>query len=408
MTTPLHQFAVAGLLLTACHSGQIPDPVAPSPAWGNLESGPYQVGLSVLLLRDTTRPGLALDSTSIPPPGRPMQIVVWYPAATATGGAMTLRQYLELGAGALGPEAATAERRRQLVDDFTAEPLAHGIAQSALDSVLGLPMRAIQGAPRGKGRFPLVVFLHSPVWGASVMSEYLASRGFVVAAVESKGARQAPYRLSRENLDAMVLDAAFVVARMRREPYVNQRLGIVGMSNGSIAAMALQLSGPVPEAVVSLDGGIGEGAGGTYLGERSQGVPTRFTVPLLHLYSPDNPHLDFQYLRSYQASERLLVEVDHLRHRDFLAGGALERLMPGAFGEAPPQASLGFEIVCRYTAQFLEWRLADNEQAGAYLAAPPEAHGVPPAFLNIERLPALAGPGQSGDRESGRAYRLPH
>jgi hypothetical protein len=253
-------------------------------------------------------------------------------------------------------------------------------------------MRAIQSAPRANGRFPLVVFLHSSVWGASVMSEYLASRGFVVAAVESKGARQAPYRLSRENLDAMVLDAAFVVARMRRESYVNERLGIVGMSNGSIAAMALQLSGLVPEAVVSLDGGIGEGAGGTYLGERSQGVPTRFTVPLLHLYGPDNPHLDFQYLRSYEASERLLVEVDHLRHRDFLAGGALERLMPGAFGEAPPQASLGFEIVCRYTDQFFEWRLAGSAQAGDYLAAAPETHGVPPGLLTIERLPALAVP----------------
>jgi hypothetical protein len=234
----MHRLLLAGLLLlSACHSGRAPEPETPSPIWGNLETGSYRVGLSVLFARDTTRPGLALDSTSIPQPGRPMQIV--------------------------------------------------------------------------------------------------------------------------------------------------------GMSNGSIAAMALQLSGLVPEAVVSLDGGIGEGAGGTYLGERSQGVPTRFTVPLLHLYGPDNPHLDFQYLRSYEASERLLVEVDHLRHRDFLTGGALEPLMPGAFGEAPPRASLGFEVVCRYTDRFLEWRLAGNAQAGAYLAAAPEAYGIPADLLTIERLPAL-------------------
>ena len=387
----MHRLTFAGLLLLcACHSGQVAEPVAPSPVWGGLESGPYRVGLSVLFLRDTTRPGLAVDSTSTPQPGRPMQIVVWYPATAGEGDPVTLRQYVELSAGALGPPGGTVERRSDMVSNFTIPALVHGATQAAVDSVLRLRMAAIPDAPRAKGRFPLVVFLHATVWRASVMSEYLASHGLVVAELESKGAREIPYRLSRENLDAMVLDAAFVVARMRREPYVNQRLGIIGMSNGSIAAVALQLSGPVPDGVVSLDGGIGEPAGGTYLGERSEGVPTRFTVPLLHLYSPDNPHLDFQYLRSYQFADRLLIEVDHLRHLGFLTDGALERLMPSDLSKAPTQAALGFEIVCRYTDQFLEWRLTGNGQARDYLVAPPEMHGVPAGLVTIERLPAKA------------------
>lgn len=316
-----------------------------------------------------------------------MQIVIWYPASAASREPVTFRDYVALSAGALGLQAATADRRRQLIETFAAGPSSHGISRAAIDSVLGTTMRAQLDAPRAAGRFPLVVFLHTSPWGASVMSEYLASHGFVVAAIESKGARDAAYRLSRENLDAMVLDAAFTVARMRREPNVGPQLGVIGMSNGSIAALALQLAGTVPGAVVSLDGGIGERAGGTYLGERLRTASTSISVPLLHLYSPDNPHLDFQYLRSYESSPRMLVRVGHLRHGDFLTGGALERVLPGAFGAAPAESSTGFELVCRYTLNFLRWRLEGDDGGGRFLAERPEANGAPEGLLTVERLP---------------------
>jgi len=316
-----------------------------------------------------------------------MQIVIWYPASAASREPVAFRDYVEVSAGVLGSQAATADRRRQLVEAFAAGPSSNGITRPTIDSLLGSPMRATLNAPKAPGRFPLVVFLHASPWGASVMSEYLASHGFVVAAIESKGARDAAYRLSRENLDAMVLDAAFTVQRMRREPNVGPRIGVIGMSNGSIAALALQLAGTVPDAVVSLDGGIGERAGGTYIGERLRTASATISVPLLHLFSPDNPHLDFQYLRSYAASPRMLVRVGHLRHGDFLTGGALERVLPGAFGSAPAEASTGFELVCRYTVNFLRWRLADDEQARRFIAQRPEANGAPEGLLSVERLP---------------------
>jgi hypothetical protein len=316
-----------------------------------------------------------------------MQIVIWYPASADSRAPRTLRDYVELSAGTLGVQAATTERRRQLVEAFATTPLSNGITRSAIDAVLGAPMRAHLDAPRAAGRFPLVVFLHASPWGASVMSEYLASHGLVVAAIESKGAREPAYRLSRENLDAMVADAAFTLARLRGEPNVAPQFGVIGMSNGSIAALALQLSGTTPGAVVSLDGGIGERAGGTYLGERLRTAPTTISVPLLHLYSPDNPHLDFQYLRSYEASPRILIRVGRLRHGDFLAGGALERALPGAFGTAPAEASTGFEFICRYTLNFLRWRLAADERSRRFIAAQPEANGAPTDLLTVERLP---------------------
>ncbi|NOT09757.1 MAG: hypothetical protein HOP28_16310 [Gemmatimonadales bacterium] len=385
----MRRLTLVCLLVSGCTTSAPTGVPLPSPSWSRLERGPHRVGLSVLSERDSSRPSFQASST--PTPGRPMQIVVWYPAAVAAGEPATLRHYIELSAGTLGPDSGTTERRRQLADDFIRERLANGLGRPAIDSVLHEPMGAMLGVPRARGRFPLLVFLHTTPWGASAMSEYLASHGFVVAAIESKGAQEAAYRLSRENLDAMVLDAAFTVSRMRREVNVDERLGIIGMSNGSIAAVALQLVGIVPQGVVSLDGGIGERAGGTYLAQRSGGDLKKFTVPLLHLYGPDNPSLDFQYLRSYEAASRMLVQVGRLRHRDFLTYGLLERALPGAFGTAPPEASIGFEAVSRYTRNFLQWHMTGNARARRFLADSAERN-APPGLLTIERLPTRIAP----------------
>jgi hypothetical protein len=315
-----------------------------------------------------------------------MQIIVWYPVERGTAPFATLQHYVELSAGTLGIESASVESRRRLVDEFIERRQSNGNARQMIEAVLNVPMRASIDAPRAEGRFPLVVFLHSSAWGASVMSEYLASHGFVVAAIESKGARDATYKLSRENLDAMVADAVFTIERMRKETNVGKALGVIGMSNGAIAALALQLTGKSPHAIVSLDGGIGERTGGVFLDERLGGSPRRFTVPLLHLYTPDNPNLDLTYLRSYQNSSRTLIQVGRLRHGDFLTDGALERVLPGALGSAPPDVTNGFDAACRLTKNFLRAHLAGDRRAVSEFAAKHESNGL----LTVETLPVVA------------------
>jgi hypothetical protein len=80
--------------------------------------------------------------------------------------------------------------------------------------------------------------------------------------------------------------------------------------------------------------------------------------------------------------------MGHLRHSDFLAGGAIERIIPGAFGPAPAEAAIGFELVSRYTHHFLQWHLTGLERSRSFLAAPPETNGAPPGLLQIERIAA--------------------
>jgi hypothetical protein len=368
-----HTFAFLCLVAVACHTSRSVEPSRSPALWGGLPRGPHDVGLTQLFARDIARPSLTPGGA-----GREVQIVIWYPAERTATRPLALRDYVEVSAGLLG--SPTDDRRRELVERFAAEPLKHGHSRARIDSVLSLSMAGVLDAPHGTGRFPLVVFLHAAPWTASVMSEYLASHGFVVAAIESKGVREVPYRLSRENLEVMTQDAAFVIARMRREDWVAEQVGIIGMSNGSIAGLGLQLIGPTPAAVVSLDGGIGERAGGTYLAEQTEGSLTRLRSPLLHLYTPDNSFLDFQYIRSYESMDRTLVRLAGLRHADFLTYAALERVMPNAYGPAPRGASAAFETICRYTLSFLRSRLAGARE---------ESVVGPEGLVSVERIPAV-------------------
>ena len=257
------------------------------------------------------------------------------------------------------------------------------------ERLLDAPASALRDAPNATGRFPLVIFAHASPETEFLTAEYLASYGYVVAAVRSRGAQSVEYRLTRDNLDAVVSDLDAAVRRMRIEPNVAAGpAGVIGMSNGAIAAVALQLSTRDIGAIVSLDGGIGENAGGTYLRERSGGDTAKFTAPILHLYTRDNSFLNLEHLRSYTASSRTLVAFDGMRHRDFLSYPAFDRVAARFSGnDARPEGHEGFVWLNRYTLHYLDAHLSHTPHGIEFLNSSPERLGPASASISIERLP---------------------
>jgi predicted esterase len=243
-------------------------------------------------------------------------------------------------------------------------------------------------ARRAAGRYPLVLFAHASVETESVMAEYLASYGYVVAGVRSRGAVDADYRLTRANLDAVTLDLDVAASHMKHEPNVRTgNIAVIGMSNGAIAAVALQLERHDIGAIVSLDGTIGENAGGVYLAEKSSGDAAKFSAPILHVYTPDNEFLNLEHLRGFGASPRLLVAIPELRHRDFLAYAAFDRAVPEFSGASfSARAHTGFVWVNRYALHFIDAFLRSSRHGAAFLQAEPTAQGVPSDLLQVERL----------------------
>jgi hypothetical protein len=322
-----------------------------------------------------------------------MPIAIWYPADTRGAAPLQLRDYVAASDVALSGRADPAAA----VTRFAGDMKSRAAAAAPIDRLLDVSMFAVRDAAPQPGRFPLVLFAHASPETQSIMSEYLASHGFVVAGIRSRAALDLAYRLSRENLDVMVADLGFVWSRMQQEPNVRPgAAGVIGMSNGSIGAVALQLKAPVVAGVVSLDGGIGEDAGGQFLQERSGGDLSRLRTPILHFYSPGNQHLNLAHLQSYQASTRILVFVRGMRHQDFLNYAMFNHVVPGIDSSASEDARPGFEWVTQYTRRFLDALLNTDTASGDWLMSSPESHGVPAGLFTVQRLsPGTAGAPQT-------------
>src|SRR4051812_21395262 len=209
---------------------------ASSKFWEPLESGPHQVGFRLIFETDRSRPALPPATGD----GREIPIAVWYPATATPKTPLRLRDYVMAAEQTL--IGVVPENPEALVEAFAKPGLANGATKGDLDRLLDSATMAGRDLPPASGRFPLVLFAHSSPQDESVMCEYLASHGYVVAAVRSRAVNDVAYKLSRENLDAMVADNVFVAERMRHESNVSDAaIGVIGMSNGSIAALALQL-----------------------------------------------------------------------------------------------------------------------------------------------------------------------
>jgi hypothetical protein len=341
-----------------------------SPFFTTLRLGPLAVGVRLIVETDRSRPALPDSSDTS---GRVMPIAIWYPSAGRDARATPMRvdDYIRLSAAALSGRASD-----EGVDAFH-QRYRDGPAHT-VDELRQAPMAAVRDAEPLGGPFPLVLFAHAAPDSQSLMAEHLASHGFIVAAVRSRGAGELAYRLSRENLDAMAADLEFAWARLQREPSVRPGpAAFIGMSNGAIAAMAVQLSRPIVAGVVSLDGGIGEDAGGTYLRERSGNRPRLLGAPLVHFYTEPNPHLNLAHLRGYDAASRTLIRVADMRHVDFLNDAMFTSFLQGDVQSR--QATESFTWVARYTLRFVQ--AAFSGKAAGWLA---DAEPAPPEVMTIE------------------------
>jgi hypothetical protein len=326
---------------------------AVAPAWGELKPGRFQVGYRALLVHDAARP--ALDASE---PGRRMLVSVWYPARPA-GQRMTLGGYVELSGHPADPSAMTEAQRADARDRFVRQRTADGAAEPEVRRLLEEATEAGRDAPPQPGRFPLVVFIHSDPLGESVMSEYLASNGFIVAATESQGSFQRAYRLSVADLETMVRDAESVVRAARAQaPAAPGRFAAIGMSNGALAAVKLAMRNADLRAIVSLDGTIGEQAAARVIPGDAYYDLARISAPIAHFYTDRNAYLQLDLLKGWSRSPRFLVLMREVRHPEFLAYAEFERFVPRIAGRSEGAATSEYEWLCKKTLAFLEAALA--------------------------------------------------
>jgi predicted dienelactone hydrolase len=201
--------------------------------------GAYAVGVRSMHFRESGQPDvLAYDAArgSAPLGDRNLEVEIWYPAKPARG--------------------AKAERYQGSLPSEPPAPPAH----------FTIPGLAVRDAPASGGRYPLIVFSHgmsNDVAAFSWLTENLASKGYVVAAIRHGDPAIVDRAKFPETVFRRPLDVAFVARSLEEqlgaERLVDpERVGLVGYSMGGYGVLAAGggLLDPKGGAVQLVPGGL--------------------------------------------------------------------------------------------------------------------------------------------------------
>jgi hypothetical protein len=236
------------------------------PLWGNLRPGPYAVGFTARFEYDysrTFRPKIDLDGNPVKGNrARPLQIAIWYPAAAAnTSSRMKYEEYAFLVGQELefGPLTETIKEKGR--EQFSTQRRNFARAtQEAINRLLQTQTAAIKDAEQKPGKFPLIIYAPGSSGTAvenPVLCEYLASHGYIVAAIPSMGAYSRSASVDLTGFYAYMQDIEFAIGYMHRFPGTDpDRLALIGFSMGGGAATLVQMRNSDVDAAVYLDTGI--------------------------------------------------------------------------------------------------------------------------------------------------------
>jgi hypothetical protein len=356
------------------------------PQWGDMESGPHAVGFRVIRGYDHTRsywPPVGYDGKRDSlETARPIQISVWYPAAdSVTGQRMAFGEHVALEGEALGLERATPQRRAEAEQSLRRGPLnpyfPGGITDEQLRRVLATPTASVREAAPAGGPFPLLIHLGSTV-GQTVLLEYLASHGYVVASIPVLGTAPAWFGRGEGTPEAHLASAAdvgFVLATVGALPYADgSRAAVMGMLTAG--GLLFQMQHQQLRAMAVLDGSYPESL------RRAPGFDLHAVrIPLLDMPRsgalPDRAMLD-----SMRYADRYLVRFDSVTHADFYQFRRIAH---------PERAAehVSYRIIARYTLAFLDHVLKQDTMASRFLSADPHSAGAPERFLTVAHRPAI-------------------
>ena len=367
--------------------------------------GPYCVGLQVVEQFDYSRVyRSALDALGRHyngPRARPIQTLIWFPAASATAKEMSVADYLELW------KTETRFEKPTVMPEMR-EALA-GMRQSLTTSLW-----ARRNAAAAPGRFPVVVYAPSysaTAWENADLCEYLASQGYVVLASPSMGATTRGMTRDLQGIGAQVADIAFLIAHAHTLSNADtSTFAVVGFSWGAMSGLFAAARDDRIKALVSLDGSIRYYPG--WVEQAGDVNPEDLTIPLLSFaqrhFSPEDQE---RYSTAAERSGRNVlnawkhgdvVNVQMLRLTHAEHSSMLQRdehvwwklsnvypMMKGGYDRL--DGATGYAWLARYTGKFLDAYLKENMAAKAFLRNTPEENGVPRHNMVVE-LRAAAGP----------------
>ncbi len=387
--------SLLGLLLPGAGflNGGVP---ANDEIWPALKPGPYAVGYRVKQTYDHSRTfKRRTDFFAKRAEGeisRPLQISIWYPAKPVPGASpIKVEEYFQARVTETDFHPPTAEHIKQsiaelkgmMIMEWRVPPERRAEVEARLDGILGSPAFAVKDAPAEPGPFPLII--HMPGYNGSPtdypLFEYLASRGYVVAAVPNMGAEKREIDDERLSLEVQARDMDFVLASMREFSFVDpESVGASGMSWGGISNILFAERNPRVSAVVTLDGAVTMPEELGLIESLPGYAHKKFRAAYLQLMTaPEEAKFrpkDTRFYDGLKYADAYMFQFGGVDHDEYAVGGL--RLRNASETDPARVAALeGFaRAITRYTGEFFDAFLKGKAEARAFLNNPPEANGV--------------------------------
>ena len=357
----------------------------PYPQWGRIEPGQYGVGHRVVLSTDYTR----TFNQNTENRGRPLQFNIWYPAVK--NDSMARMPYVEYVGwiGLIGRKGPLDDEIRNAgKSEFYRYFMSKGVPKEKLDLLLKMPTAVGRNAVEERGPFPVVLFApgigESPIMH-TILCEVLASHGYLVLAIPSMGWSSREMRFTGSCVEAQMRDLEQAIAWLRDDPHADiRRLGIVGFSLGSCAAILLPMRNTEISAVASLDGSIGFRDRLSLVKSSPFFDPSVFTVPLLHVNVKGNKRNDTAVIDSMKHSMRYIVGIKGITHINFTSLGMIAGIVPGFWKSVERNALPGYETICRYTLDFLNVHVKREKKKANVLTESAQPTAGPAGFITVK------------------------
>ena len=268
--------------------------------------GKYGVGFTILCDKDNSR---LFGHEEF----RTISIHIWYPCRSETGHQMHLADYVELG------EYLSLEEDGIVPFHTWGKMLKSDSLK--VNKLLKMRTLGVHDADSQPGKFPVVFyassFRSSPIENFALF-EYLASHGFVIAAVSSMGATPEGMSMDSEGVRMQLMDLQVAMKAVSELDFVDTtRLASMGFSLGAAPAAIMAMSHSDFKCTASIDGAMSY----TYslLGEVLDDPEACLESAFLELLQ--RPYitkpLDSVFYQKHTDSDKFSIDFKDLDHYDF-------------------------------------------------------------------------------------------